>query len=271
MKNKFVRQLIEIEIRLGFLNIPSNGIEIMPSSDKIDLVVDGEIKEFTYNPKYRRIFGLTDWYRKLEAESKDFIELVKTSDRIYEIKLIKFVKEEKSMSEIKEKAAGLSSQAKGNIVEDRIKEILTLGSQGRLSVYKPVTDTEGIDFIIARMGQYAPIFIQVKGRFNLHQDRSLIISVSRKTFTSDPNFYVIGAYFDLEKGDIDDNILLIPSKDLEELATIVNSGEREFYRVVPSLVEGYRGKWIKYLIKKSELAEKLIGHFEKERNVIANE
>jgi hypothetical protein len=30
MKNKFIRQLIEVEIRLGFLSIPSHGVELMP-------------------------------------------------------------------------------------------------------------------------------------------------------------------------------------------------------------------------------------------------
>jgi len=40
MANKIIRKLIEIEIRLGFINIPSHGIELMPDdSTKIKAVL----------------------------------------------------------------------------------------------------------------------------------------------------------------------------------------------------------------------------------------
>jgi len=38
-----------------------------------------------------------------------------------------------------------------------------------LSVYKPVTDSEGIDLIVVKNGVFQPVFLQVKARFNLQK------------------------------------------------------------------------------------------------------
>jgi hypothetical protein len=267
MKNKFIRQLIEVEIRLGFISIPSHGLDLMPDkTSKIKAEVDGEKRQLSYNSDHRRIFGLTAWYKKNKAKPKDLIEISKKG----EVYHIKFVKEENLKPKTQEKEeetitdiTGLTSQAKGDIVEDRIKELLTIHGNGILSVYKPVTDTEGIDLIVVKNGNYHPIFIQVKGRFNLHQDRSLIISVKCKTFTPHQNFYVVGAFFNPKTLEIDDNMFLIPSQDLVDLAITVNSKKNgEWYRVVASLTDNYKGKWDKYLIKKTDLSSHLIKHFQ---------
>jgi hypothetical protein len=263
MRNKFIRQLIKIEIKLGFLSIPSYGVELMPGKNiKIDVIIDGKKRNLSYNSKYRRIFGLTGWYKKNKALQGDEITLSKKSNNKYELSFKKKSEGTEKESEKLLDLSGLSTQAKGDIVEDRIKELLLLHGQGLLSVYRPVTDTEGIDFIIVRSGQFHPIFLQVKGRYNLHKNRSLILSVKTKTFTSHDNFFVIGAFFNPKTLEIDEKILLIPSKNLEEIAIKVNSKKGEWYRIVSSIHDNYSGKWSKYLIKKDELATKLIERFE---------
>jgi len=62
MVKKFIRKLIDVEIKLGFLHIPAAGIEMMPDKDsKIAVVIDGKDNELTYNAKHKRVFGLVRW------------------------------------------------------------------------------------------------------------------------------------------------------------------------------------------------------------------
>lgn len=59
MIKKFIRKLIDVEIKLGFLHIPAAGIEIMPEKDaKIAVAIDEKENQLTYNAKHKRIFGL---------------------------------------------------------------------------------------------------------------------------------------------------------------------------------------------------------------------
>ena len=125
-----------------------------------------------------------------------------------------------------------------------------------------VSDTEGIDLIVVRNGRFHPIFLQVKGRYTLHQGRSLILSVKVKTFTPHANYYVIGAYFDPTTLEVDSNLLFIPSKELVKNAVKASSKNGEWYRVVSSIGDKSSGKWTEYLIKKEDLATRLIEKFE---------
>ena len=89
MKSKFVRKLIEVEIRLGFLSIPSHGIELFSgSNEKIDVKINGEKRKLSFNANHRRIFGLTGWYKEIGAKIGDLIEVHKKTD-VYEIKFLK--------------------------------------------------------------------------------------------------------------------------------------------------------------------------------------
>lgn len=144
MTNKFVRKLIAVEIKLGFLNVPSQGVEIMPDKKgSIDVLIDKVQKTLSYNPQYRRIFGLTAWYKKHKLKAGDEVVLSK-SNTTYELIRIRDsevpLNDEDDSDELVD-ISGLSSQAKGDIVEDRIKEIILLHGQGLLSAYRPVSDT----------------------------------------------------------------------------------------------------------------------------------
>jgi len=266
MANQIIRKLIEVEIRLGFLSIPSKSLELMPSEkSQIKVSLDGVDTQLSYNSEYRRIFGLTGWFRKHKAEAGDLIIVTKQENKyVVILKKSQLTNSEKEQEEAEKLVdlSGLSSQAKGDIVEDRVKELLLLHGQGLLSVYKPVTDTEGIDLIVVKNGQFHPIFLQVKSRYNLHQNRSLVLSVKVKTFSPHSNFYLVGAFFNPKTLEIDENILLIPSKDLVGNAIKVNSKAGEWYRVVSSINSNSDAKWSRYIIKKTELASKLLEKFE---------
>ncbi len=262
MKNKIVRKLIEVEIRLGFLHIPASGIELMPETNsKIRVSIDNKAHELTYNATHKRIFGLTKWYKGHNVKIGDTVSLEKVDGKYrltFEKTLIDTpLKEAESLVDI----SGLSSQAKGNIVEERIRELIILQGQGLLSVYRPVTDTQGIDLIVTKAGVFQPIFLQIKGRFNVEKQGLFIMRVNKKTFTPHHSYFVIGAYFDPKRLEIDEHILLIPSDDVAK-ASVVKTKIGDRYNVTAILDPSSQGRWAKFLIKKSDLANKLIEKFE---------
>ena len=59
IEKKIIQNLIAVEIKLGFLHIPAKGIDQMPDRNaKIPVTIDAHSKTRTYNPTYKRIFGL---------------------------------------------------------------------------------------------------------------------------------------------------------------------------------------------------------------------
>lgn len=263
---KIYRKLIEIELKLGFLNIPSSATENFPlEKTKIRFYDKNGVEyHFSYNPQYRRLTGLTNFYRNFFLEKGDLIilENCNTYFKIFatkqNIEKEDYNVEEKDTVDI----SGLSNQAKGDIVEDRIKELILLHGQGLLNVYKPVIDKDGVDLIVVKNGEFHPIFIQSKGRFKL-QNKQLILTINQKTFTSHGSFFIIGAYFDKEKLELNDNLLLIPSKEIEMNAIKTSGGK---FQLVASLNTTSNNKWTKFLVKKENLAEKLLETFEEMGN-----
>lgn len=263
----FTRRLIPVEIKLGFINIPAHGVELMPDkSGQIEVYLGNEKTTLRYNADYKRIFGLTKWYKDHGIKATDEIVIDKLKENTYRFTLKRETigaTEEKSTRGAEDliDLSGLSSMAKGDIVEDRIKELILLHGQGLMSVYKPVSDTEGIDLIVVKNGMFHPIFLQVKSRFTLTSNGSFIMDIRMKTFNPHHAYYVVGAYFNPEKLEIDDHILFIPTKDLEKSATVVNARNEKRYRVTTKLSPDSHSRWRSYIIKKTELAERLIEKF----------
>jgi len=262
MKNRIIRKLIEVEIRLGFLHIPASGIELLPENNsKIQVSIDNQPYELTYNSDHKRIFGLTKWYRSHAVKIGDEIAIEKVGSK-YNL----FFKGLEAEAPLKKAEtlidiSGLSTQAKGNIVEDRIKELIVLQGQGLLSVYKPVSDTQGVDLIVTKSGMFQPIFLQIKGRFNVQRTGYFLMDIRKKTFSPHHSYFVIGAYFNPAKMEIHDYLLLIPSEEVAK-APIVRPRSGERFRIVNHLSAESEGRWAPYLVKKSELANKLIEKFE---------
>lgn len=259
--NKFLRELTNVEIKLGFLHIPSKAIEFFPNQNgKIKIKINNQNKELSYNSNHRRIFGLTSWYKEIKANPKYKLEII-NSEKGLELKTFEETSKIET-SEIYLNLSNLSTQAKGDIVEDRIKEFLLLQGQGLLSIYKPVSDTEGIDLIVVRNGRFHPIFLQVKGRYNLHNDRSFIMDIKSKTFNPHANYFVVGAYFNPKTLEINQKLILIPSEELVKKAITIKSKIGESYRVVTSLNSANDSKWSKYIIDKGDLASILLDKFD---------
>lgn len=155
------------------------------------------------------------------------------------------------------KKSQLSSKQKGEITENRAAEMITLGSNGYLSCYRPITDDDGLDIIINPKGQFKPLFLQVKSRFKLQKNNSFIQNVGLKTFSPNKHFYILFILFNDKALEID-AIWLVPSLDFRRKAYHKKAGEtyKEFYRFRAN-PRSTKDRWFSYLVDKSELFEKL--------------
>lgn len=262
---KYQRQIIAVEKKLGFLYVPAIGQEFMPKqTGKLNVLLAGEAKPklLNYNADHQRIFGLTKWYNDNNLEKGSLLNIELTHE-LMQVSVANATTKTKSKEEEKEKLidlSGLTSTSKGNIVEDRIKELIVLYGQGLLNVFKPVVDNRGIDLIVMREGIFNPIFIQVKSRFNAAEKENLLIDVSDKTFNPHHSFYIVGASFNPSSLELDDKLLFIPSKDFDEKATVIKEYNKK--RVSVSLKANSKSQWTEYLITKSELVDALLEKFE---------
>ncbi|OGN00684.1 MAG: hypothetical protein A3B91_05030 [Candidatus Yanofskybacteria bacterium RIFCSPHIGHO2_02_FULL_41_29] len=267
---KVERKLIAKEIELGFLSVPTSFRKNLPKDKtRLSFSLDDKVKELAYNPLYGRVFGLTDYYRKNNASPKDIVDIEKSGDNQFRLTFHKTTEQVKKLESITTDEAKelidvseLSSQVKGNIVEERIGHLILLYGQGLLNVYKPISDIEGIDLIVVKKGIFQPVFIQVKGRYNLRGKDNLQIGVSTKSFEAHHTFYVVGAYFDPQKMDLHEYLVFIPSTTFKKSAVIVNRGKvNEKYVLTSPLSPGYSGKYSDFIIKKENLVNEIFDKF----------
>lgn len=269
MPVKYKRQIIEVERRLGFMYVPAQGQEYMPKENtKFNVLLTGESKPKTlsYNAEHKRLFGLTAWYKnnKIDAGSVLDIELDGSLMKIQLASTAEPIVIDDGDDEPEFEGvdiSGLSSTAKGNIIEDRIKELILLYGQGILNVYKPVIDNGGIDLIVLKNGVFQPIYIQVKSRFNAGETDQMILTVSGKTFKPHHSFYVVGVSFNPQTLEVDDKLLFMPSHDVDELGIRIKYKGKENIRIVASYKDKSKSQWAKYFIKKNDLVTKLLEKF----------
>lgn len=267
--NDAKRRLIAVEIKLGFLRIPKELVREFPKKDatKIDFVIDGVSRQLAYNPKYKRIFGLTEFYRAKKATPGDHVVVQREGEK-YVITIEKVGQLEKQIQPITLQEAEdvldvgeVGSTVKGQVVEQRIAELVLLYGQGLLSVYRPLADVEGIDLVVVKRGYFHPLFIQVKGRFNL-RGKQLQIGVRSKTFARHNQAYVLGAYFNPQKMDIDDFLAFVPSEDFEKLANKIRKGtDKELFVMNVPLTIDSKNRFAKYLVRKQNLVDEILEKF----------
>lgn len=261
-------QPIEVKLTLtatgierGYLHVPKNvklGLPKVKGKIKILLGKSQEQCNLTWDPKYQLIYGLTEFYKsnKVSPGNKVIIKNIKNKFRLT-------VEKSKDKEDISEQEAigiidisKLSTQAKGNIVEDRIKELILLHGNGLLNVYKPTTDTEGIDLIIVKKDAYLPLFLQIKGRYT---GNNLIVQVKNKK--PHDQLFIVGVYFDKETLEIKDKIALIPSKDFYKKGRAVKHKKSQYHRMDISLKNSSSARFTEYLVKKTIFVDTLIKNF----------
>jgi hypothetical protein len=277
-KIRFKKKLIAVEIELGFLYVPIKDKNALPpESSVIGIFVRNSKfpKQVKWNHKIKRIYGLVEFYRLNKAKPGDKVLVEFLGGKAYKISFIKNTSAEGSGPETQQEAeqlidlSQLSSQAKGDIVEDRIKELILLYGQGLLNVYKPTNDAEGIDLIVVKNGIFQPIFLQVKSNYKLHTGKNLLVQVGDKTFKSHHTMYIVGAYFDPKKLEVHDKIALIPSNKMDKKGNVVKfqKGKTGKRMTIP-LSENSHAKHIKYIIKKTDFVNKLLEKFSEIEKVL---
>ncbi|MDD9885719.1 MAG: group I intron-associated PD-(D/E)XK endonuclease [Gammaproteobacteria bacterium] len=156
---------------------------------------------------------------------------------------------------------GISTKQKGDIAEARIAELITLyGEETSLSCYKPISDDDGIDFIVKEKGSLKSLlYIQVKSRFGNDPRKSCIADVKKTTIIKDNHMAMVFCYFNTEKGDLD-SVWFVPAPDFLKKANKKKDGWLRF--------EGQRSdkksnEWNSYLEEKHQLAERIISQMAK--------
>ena len=153
----------------------------------------------------------------------------------------------------------LNAGQKGDIVENRVAESIILGSNGRLTVYKPNSDIDGVDLIIKKRRAYKAIYIQVKSRYTLHADSIFIQDIQRKSFSPHKDFYLIFAYFDQSRQELNDYIWFVPSMKFKNLARELSpKGYQAKLRFQAPIDPLRTNKYSKFLINKTDLAKTLM-------------
>ena len=240
MSEKNKRLILPYEREPGKLYIPDELRPLSVKNGKV-LVRYGDIEEFAdcdASDKY--ISGLSDFYSRAGLDVGKILELDVEGD-------VLLLSDPFDMSV-------LSNITKGNIIEDRIKEYIFLYGRGELSVFKPVIDDNGIDLIAMRRGVYHPIYLQVKSRFNVGKSGEMVLFFSQNTFKIHDDFFIVGVSFNNETIEVDDKILFVPSRIVEEYGILLDNGQ---IQITVPYIEECESIWSPYFIKKSQLAVKI--------------
>ena len=269
----YQRKLIEVETRLGFIYVPAQVRELLPNQTAPVLVKffdETNAEPKNYNADHYRIFGITTFYKRNNLKPGDIVS-VEVSPTLINISITTtpvIEDQEETEDNALVDISGLSSQAKGNIAEDRVKEIILLNSQGLLNVYRPVIDTHGIDLIVLKEGVFIPIYLQVKSRFQVKKNDQLILSIGKNTFRQHHAFYLVGIAYDPDKAEIGEHILFIPSSKVIELSTTVKANGKEYYRINVTYSKALQSKYKKYFVTKEKFVESLLDKFEAMSEII---
>lgn len=156
----------------------------------------------------------------------------------------------------------ISTVQKGKLMEGRIVELLTLYGTGQgLTCYLPIADDEGLDIIVMRRGKFEPFYIQVKSRFLRGQKKGCMWKVSVPNAWNRNDIGIVFVAFDLASGELLENIMIIPTSAFftNKLATNKIGKSNEF-QLYANLRTTQRGKFKSYIIKKNNLANKILNY-----------
>lgn len=270
------RKLIAVEIKLGFLYVPAQVAREFPSegTTRVPVTLAGSTggQTLAYNSRHRRLFGLTKWYRDHKVSPGDQVAIrlgpngdiaLSFSDSSPTTKTV--VDEALTAEEAEEllDLSGLSGTEKGKLVENRVEELLLLYGQGQLTVFHPSTDTEGIDLVVMKKGVYQPLYLQIKARYKPpEKGRHMVWDIRMATHRPHGAYYIVCAYFDPVKLELHDNLLLVPSKRIAELAQVINAKGDKRYRIGAQISPTQKSKYHGYLCPKVKLAERLLEHID---------
>ncbi len=149
---------------------------------------------------------------------------------------------------------GLSTTQKGKIVENLVALTCILGSDGKLSANFPFIDDEGVDLMFARKDTGRGIAVQVKSRF-MKNGGIYKTQIRKQTFSTRKDFYVIFAYFDVDKSQLGDTLWFVPSEKLpKELKNQLQGRDKYIFQ---SRLNS-KDMWAKYRINLKDLPKQIL-------------
>ena len=122
--------------------------------------------------------------------------------------------------------ASLTTTQIGQVAESIVAAHITLCSQGRLSVFRPDADDDGLDLLAynKRTGVSWPIQVKSRRTNSPKGSKTVHFDVRKATFSALPNAILLGVLLDLKNDKLDiQRAWLIPMKDLPEVANVKES------------------------------------------------
>lgn len=171
------------------------------------------------------------------------------------------IKEVKKAEKIYKISNDVSTKQKGDIVEARIAELITLYGDTTLSCYKPISDDEGIDLIVKEKGSLKTMYIQIKSRFGDNPDGIFTATTKASGIVDNYSMAVVFCFFDTEEGDIWDYLWFVPAPDMIKLANKLDGGR--LLGFVAGRKKKESNKWDNYLIDKRDLANQIIAQMKR--------
>jgi len=147
----------------------------------------------------------------------------------------------------------LTTPQKGNIVEARIAELITLYGHN-LSCYRPISDDEGIDLIVKEKGTLKSIYIQVKSNFSKDFSKPFVATVRLSLALDSYSMAFVFCLFDTSKGDVHDYVWFIPAPEFLKKATKDKNDLLEF---VAGKQKNNQNKWDEFMFDKRDLANRV--------------
>lgn len=148
-------------------------------------------------------------------------------------------------------------------VENKIIDLIVLGSGNRLIVFKPENDPRGADLIVKKRGgrKKNEAFFKIFSFIGPIAGNSLIKNILHQDFNPEKDFYLLFAYFDEVRQEINDYIWIIPSLEFRDIADRVDSGGKKALRFKASLDIKEKNEYLRFLVNKKELGKLLIKLF----------
>lgn len=174
---------------------------------------------------------------------------------------IKVAKKEEKLSDEKEYKISDTTSApqKGNIVEARVAELVTLYGTN-LSCYRPISDDEGIDLIAKEKGTLKSIYIQVKSNFSDDFSRPFVATVKKRSVVDNYSMAFVFCLFDTSRGDIHDYVWFVPAPDFIRMA---HKDKNDLLGFVSGKQKKDSNKWDAFMIDKRGLAESVMAQLKR--------
>ncbi|TSC95116.1 MAG: hypothetical protein CEN87_128 [Parcubacteria group bacterium Licking1014_1] len=150
-------------------------------------------------------------------------------------------------------------------IENRIIDWITLGSGGRVVVFKPEKVLKGADLIAKKRSGYEEkeISFKINSCIGPAGSNDFIKTLLQNDFKPNKEFYLLFVYFDEIRQEISDHIWVVPSLEFKDIADSTVLGGKKALRFEASLDIKKKNKFSKFLLDKKDFVRFLIEAFEK--------